>query len=205
MGDAIASLREEFPDLTASKLRYLESEGLIRPQRTARGSRRFSPDDLSELRRILRLQRDEYLPLRIIKEQLAKPARQVGGSATVRPEDLRPRRARAVSPAEMCERAGISRATFDELERFGLITAHDAEALTVCTLVASLQEFGIEPRHLRAFRVAADREIGLVQQAMAPHGGITAAAGAAEREMAGRLAALLTDLHVTLVRAGLPR
>ena len=204
MGELVTLLGEEFPDITPSKVRYLEAEELINPQRTPRGSRRFTQDDVQQLRKILRLQRDAYMPLRVIRETidaLPDESDDVGG---VSPQRLRSRRARAMSPAEICERAGIDRDTFDDLERFGLVVTRDADALAVCTLVARLAEFGIEPRHLRASRVAADREIGLVEQALAPQRGSAGRDPVGEAEARARLLALLVDLHIALVRSGLP-
>ena len=201
MGAVVELLLEEFPDITASKIQYLEAEGLIQPHRTPRGSRRFTDDDVKQLRTVLRLQRDEYLPLRVIRDGLASTSAAGEGPDTVAPQRLRRPRPRSMSPSEICERAGISRSTWDDLERYGLVTSRDSEALQVCTLVARLGEFGIEPRHLRASRVAADREIGLVEQALAPRRG-DAVRDADDR---GQLLALLIDLHVALVRAGLPR
>ena len=205
MGEVVAVLGEEFPGISPSKLRYLESEGLVHPQRTARGSRRFTEDDVHLLRKILRLQRDEYLPLRVIRDSIdALPSSPEGETQTVGTQRLRKRNARPMSPAELCERAGIDRETFDELEKFGLVTTRDSDALAVCTLVGQLAGFGIEPRHLRAFRVAADREIGLVEQALAPRRGSPGRDPVGDAEERARLLALLVDLHLALVRSGLP-
>lgn len=205
MGDAVALLQEEFPDITASKVRYLEAEGLIHPQRTARGSRRFTDEDLTLLRRILRLQRDDYLPLRVIRDSLdSLPEGGEVGSAGVSSQRLRKRSARTMSPAELCERSGIDRETLDELEKAGLVSSRDSDGLAICVLVGRLAEFGIEPRHLRASRVAADREIGLVEQALAPRRGAPGRDPVGEADERTRLLALLVDLHIALLRAGLP-
>ena len=205
MGEVVALLGEEFPGITASKVRYLESEGLVHPQRTARGSRRFTDDDVQLLRRILRLQRDEYLPLRVIRDNIESlPATSDGEAPSVGTQRLRKRNPRAMSPAELCERSGISRETLDELEKFGLVSTRDSDGLAVCSLVGQLADFGIEPRHLRAFRVAADREIGLVEQALAPRRSATGRDPVGDAEERARLLALLVDLHLALVRSGLP-
>lgn len=200
MGAVVQALSEEFPDISASKIRYLETEGLIRPHRTARGSRRFTDDDVRQLRQVLRLQRDEYLPLRVIREGLSSTSVADGDAAAVSPQRLRPARPRAMSVSELCERAGITRSTLDDLEKYGLISSRDSQALEICTLVARLGAFGIEPRHLRSSRVAADREIGLVEQALAPRKGDPVR----DADDRGQLLALLIDLHIALVRAGLP-
>ena len=149
------------------------------------------------MRRILRLQRDEFLPLAVIGERIdeAEPAT---GGGTVAAARLRPRRARSMSPAEVSQRAGVDIATLAELQVHGLVTDMDSVAVEICRLVARLGQFGIEPRHLRSFRVAADREVGLVEQAMAPRRGSEAVAR--EQQRRSELLALLLDLHVALVR-----
>ncbi len=209
IGAAVAALSEEFPDLTVSKVRYLEDQGLIAPGRTSRGSRRYDEADLSRLRRILRLQRDEYLPLTVIRDVVDRGDDSPDTIPEITARDLRPRAARPLTVGELVERSGADRQTIAELERYGLIRARDTDALEICRIVAELGRFGIEPRHLRAFRVAADREIGLVDQALAPHrpGGTAAKPGrsrAHEREVTGQLLALCIELHVSLVRSGLP-
>ena len=198
IGAVVAELAEEFPDLTASKIRYLEAEGLIEPMRTARGSRRYADADVDRLRRILRLQRDEFLPLSVIAERLAQPDAPASGPGTVAATRLRAPRPRRMSSAEVAQRGGVDAATLKELTAHGLVTEMDSSAVDVCRLVARLREYGIEPRHLRSFRVAADREIGLVQQALAPRRG--SASSLEERELTAQLLALLLDLHVALVR-----
>jgi hypothetical protein len=192
-------LSEEFPDLTASKVRYLEAEGLLEPMRTPRGSRRYADVDVDQLRRILRMQRDEFLPLSVIAERLTLPDNSSDRTtASVAPSRLRPPRARRMTAAEVAQRGGVDAATLKELTAHGLVIEMDTTAVEVCRLVARLGEYGIEPRHLRSFRVAADREIGLVQQALAPHRG--SASSLEERELTADLLALLLDLHVAILR-----
>ena len=198
IGAVVAELSEEFPDLTASKIRYLEAEGLIEPLRTARGSRRYVDAETERLRRILRLQRDEFLPLSVIAERLAQPDAPESGIASVPATRVRAPRPRRMSSAEVAQRGGVDAATLKELAAHGLITEMDSSAVGVCRLVARLREYGIEPRHLRSFRVAADREVGLVQQALAPRRGSTSSLE--ERELTAQLLALLLDLHIALVR-----
>ncbi|MFM9134640.1 MAG: MerR family transcriptional regulator [bacterium] len=204
-----------------SKVRYLEDQGLISPARTPRGSRRYTEADVARLRRILRLQRDEYLPLHVIRDvvdglAVEGPAdatgdarESVSGQPAAIARDLRPRAARPLTLSELSEGSGLDRQGIADLERYGLIRSRDTDALGICRIVADLGRFGIEPRHLRAFRVAADREIGLVEQALAPHrpGGSAAKTGpsrAHEREVTGQLLSLCIALHVSLVRTGLP-
>ena len=197
IGVVVGQLHGEFPDVSVSKIRYLETQGLIQPQRTARGSRRYSAQDISTLRRILHLQRDEFLPLSVIKERLLTPDAdtEVTSIATSR---LRRSRQRSLNPSEVAHQSGISESTLEELQSFGLVIGLDTSAVDVGRAVARLRTYGIEPRHLRSFRVAADREIGLVGQALAP---LTGSLSSAEvREEGARLLALLLDLHVALLR-----
>lgn len=197
IGAVVSELQQEFPDLTASKVRYLESEGLIEPLRTSRGSRRYADVDVDRLRRILRLQRDEFLPLSVIRDRLGH-AEDADTSPSVPAERLRPSRPRPMSAAEVAQRGGVDAATLEELVDHGLITTMDATAVEICRLVDHLSAFGIGARHLRSFRVAADREVGLVQQALAPRRGSASAVEESQRR--SELLALLLDLHVALLR-----
>jgi DNA-binding transcriptional MerR regulator len=198
IGAVVAELAEEFPDLTASKVRYLEAEGLLEPMRTARGSRRYTDEDVDRLRRILRMQRDEFLPLAVIVERLAQPDTSTSDASAVPATRLRTPRPRRMTAAEVAQRGGVDAATLKELTAHGLVSEMDSGAVDICRLVVRLQEYGIEPRHLRSFRVAADREVGLVQQALAPRRGSPSTLE--ERELTSQLLAVLLDLHVALVR-----
>jgi DNA-binding transcriptional MerR regulator len=198
IGAVVTELAEEFPDLTASKVRYLEAEGLLEPMRTARGSRRYADADIDRLRRILRMQRDEFLPLSVIVERLAQPDTSTSNASAVPATRLRIPRPRRMTAAEVAQRGGVDAATLKDLTAHGLVSEMDSGAVDICRLVVRLQEYGIEPRHLRSFRVAADREVGLVQQALAPRRG--SASTLEERELTSQLLALLLDLHVALVR-----
>jgi DNA-binding transcriptional MerR regulator len=173
IGAVCDRLKEEFPDISISKIRYLEGEGLVTPARTRGGYRLFGEEELQRLETILRLQRDEFLPLKVIREELEKPTS---------PERRR-RRARGLRDAEdeldqatLCERAGIDRRLARELEEYGLLAPRveggerlysesDAEIAAVCGRLAG---FGIAPRHLRTFRTSVDRETGLLEAAIAP-------------------------------------
>jgi len=167
IGTVCDELKAEFPDVSISKIRYLEGEGLLSPKRTEGGYRLFSEDDLERLRTILRLQRDEFLPLRVIREELAagaaKERRRRTTAALGGHEDDE------IGAEELCERAGVARARVRELEQFGLIEAPftelDVEIAEVCERLA---RFGIAPRHLRAFRTAADREAGMLEALVLP-------------------------------------
>lgn len=167
IGAVCRRLKAEFPDVSISKIRYLEGEGLVTPRRTQGGYRLFSEDDLERLQTILRMQRDEFLPLRVIREELATGAavaRRKRATATlgeVEADDL--------GVDELCERAGVDPARARELEQFGLLEAPysdlDVEIAAVCQRLA---RYGIAPRHLRAFRTAADREAGLLEALVLP-------------------------------------
>ena len=173
IGTVRGMLREEFPDISISKIRYLEDQGLLTPRRTQGGYRLFSEEDVERLETILRLQRDEFLPLRVIRQELASPAAR----------DRKRRRATGLAGeedeldlVELCERAGIDARLARELEEFGLLAPRtqggdkryresDAEIALAC---GQLARFGVAPRHLRGFRTAADREAGLIEQLVAP-------------------------------------
>jgi DNA-binding transcriptional MerR regulator len=172
IGAVCRALREEFPEVSISKIRYLEDQGLLAPRRTQGGYRLFGEDDVERLRTILRLQRDEFLPLRVIRQELTSTVTErhrrrplVLGEG----ED-------EIELEELCRRAGISADLARELEGFGLIEARgsgasrryaesDADVAAAC---AELARFGLTPRHLRPFRSSADREVALVGQVAAP-------------------------------------
>jgi DNA-binding transcriptional MerR regulator len=171
IGTVCRMLKDEFPDISISKIRYLEDQGLLAPRRTQGGYRLFSEEDVERLETILRLQRDEFLPLRVIRQELASPAAR----------DRKRRRALDAEEAELdldelCERAGIDVRLARELEDFGLLTSRtqggqrrysDLEA-DIAQACGRLAHYGIAPRHLRAFRNAADREAGLIEQVVGP-------------------------------------
>ncbi len=225
IGDVLAVLRPDFPDVTISKIRFLESEGLVQPERTSSGYRKFSHADVERLRYVLACQRDQYLPLKVIREHLEaidrglEPPTGVEGprvpralvstdgmpsSDTFRPAPSEVR----LSRGEILEASGLDDALLTQLEGYGLITkrgAHyDGEALTVASTVAEMSAFGIEPRHLRTFKVAADREVGLVEQVVTPLLRQRDPEGQQRADDAIRqLASLSVRLHAALVKAGL--
>ena len=227
IGEVLAQLRPEYPDVTISKIRFLEAEGLIEPERTPSGYRKFSREDVARLRYVLSAQRDQYLPLRVIKAHLEaidrglEPPDAAGGGpqvprALVAADGLpgpdtfgRDTSELRLSRDELIDAASIEPAQLSQLEQFGLVTArpggfYDGDALVIAKTVAEMSRFGLEPRHLRAFRAAADREVGLVEQVVAPlvRQRNPEARGRAE-EVARELAALSVKLHATLVRSGL--
>lgn len=224
IGAVLAFLRDDFPEVTISKIRFLEAEGLVEPQRTPSGYRKFSPADVERLAYVLRMQRDHYLPLRVIREHLdaiergeAPPALP---AADTRPGPLEEADRELTAGAEAASGVRLGRAellaaaeagetALAEWEAYGLVApgpdgGYDGEALQVARLVAELGRYGLEPRHLRAMKAAADREIALVEQVVAPlrrhrNPQTRAHAEATARE----LATLSVRLHAAMVQAGL--
>ncbi|MDV6014622.1 MerR family transcriptional regulator [Haloechinothrix sp. LS1_15] len=229
IGAVLAQLRPEFPDVTISKIRFLESEGLVRPARTAAGYRQFSGADVERLRFVLAAQRDHYLPLRVIREQLdaidrgLEPStptprlpRQLAslpgeGDGVPTADDFASPREVRLTKEELLSEAGIDEGMLAELERYGLITPgmagfYDQDAVHIARTVRSLTGYGIEPRHLRAFRSSADREVGLLEQVVTPvsrHRDTEARARA--DEVVRELAALSVTLHTLLVKSGIKK
>jgi DNA-binding transcriptional MerR regulator len=205
IGEVLAQLQPEFPDISTSKIRFLEAEGLIEPARSRSGYRRFSAADIERLRYILTMQRDSYLPLRVIRERLADAA---GGSEAA---DGQPPAVRA--PADLTRRqlldaAEISESELTELEDYGLIRRvgrlYGADALAVARALTALRQYGVQARHLRAVKAAADREANLVEQVVAPQ---LRQRGPGARDAAARTAWQIADLtlrlHATLVESAL--
>jgi len=271
IGEVLTLLQLEYPDVTISKIRFLESQGLLNPERTPSGYRKFHDDDIERLRWILLQQRDHFLPLKVIKERLASgdlsdgppdgvlpferqsanasesdqsgtssrtsavgslvegpaerpapsprgrkrhPTGHTKGEPTPQPsgEDEPAPPEVALTTEELCAQSGLTPAEVDELERYGLLTArsmghvdfYDEEALVVARLAAGFGRFGIEPRHLRMYKVSADREAGLFEQLITP---LLRQRRAAARdqavEMLEELAELADDLRAVMVRASL--
>ena len=225
IGQVLDRLRADFEDISIPKIRFLESEGLVKPERTPAGYRKFSEADIERLRYILRMQRDHYLPLKVIGEHLdaidrgleppapepvvpTVPKVALGADGLPAPESFRRTDRLRLSRKELIKVAEIDDDLLGELESYALIapsaTGHyDTDALVIARTARELADFGIEPRHLRAFRTAADREIGLIQQVVAPRRGRDAGAAARAEEAASEIAALSVRLHATLVKAGL--
>jgi DNA-binding transcriptional MerR regulator len=201
IGEVLAQLSGEFPDVRISKIRFLESEGLIEPARSPSGYRRFSRRDVERLRYILTAQRDHYLPLRVIKEKLDSP----DGAEQL---PVAPGAGAMLSRGELIEAAGIDANGLDQLEEFGLVRRrgrqYGQDALAVARLVAALGTFGVQARHLRAIKAAAERETSLIEQVVAPllH---QRSPGAVDRagQTARDIAALSMRLHAALVEAEL--
>ena len=173
IGTVCTRLKAEFPDISISKIRYLEDQGLLAPRRTQGGYRLFNEEDVERLETILRLQRDEFLPLRVIRQELA--------SATGTKERKRRRAGLSavehdLSVIELCDRADIAPELAKELEDYGLLAprVEDGEKLyregdaDIAAACGKLSRYGIAPRHLRAFRTSADREAGLLEAIVSP-------------------------------------
>lgn len=225
IGQVLDRLRTDFEDISIPKIRFLESEGLVKPERTPSGYRKFSEADIARLRYVLRMQRDHYLPLKVIGEHLdamdrglqppapepvvpTVPKVAMGADGLPAPESFRRSDRLRLSRKELVKVAEIDEALLAQLEEFALITPsatghYDTDALVIAQTARELADFGIEPRHLRAFRSAADREVGLIQQVVAPRRGRDAGASARAEEAVSEIAALSVRLHATLVKAGL--
>jgi len=203
IGQVLDELSSEFPDISPSKIRFLEAEGLIQPLRSSSGYRRFSAADIKRLRFILTAQRDEYLPLRVIRERLDALDGTVTGTGTGADGAAVP--AVAMTRSELLAAAAAAEDLLAELEDYGLIRrarSYGAQALGVLRSAVRLGDYGIQPRHLRVIKAAADREAALVEQAVAP---LTRQKGSREPALraARDVAAHIARLHATLVEDGL--
>ena len=233
IGEVLGQLRADFPDVSISKIRYLEAEGLVEPARTPSGYRKFSQDDVERLRYILTLQRDHFWPLRVIREALdafdrgfeppavgpgGAPGSPRAGARRRQPgRTRRPSSGRGAGPADDPGRAGRpppawTSATSGQLETFGLLTplarvgTSTRPRSAIAHAAAELAAYGIEPRHLRPFRTAADREVGLVEQVVTPLArGRGDDAQARPARPRGRSRRCCVQLHAALVKAGLGR
>jgi DNA-binding transcriptional MerR regulator len=242
IGAVLDLLRPDFPDVTISKIRFLESEGLVTPQRSPSGYRRFTAYDSARLRFILTAQRDQYLPLKVIKAQLdsqpdgalpgrdslypvprlvgvdepRRPAADAAGAPIVSP-GVSPGTAVAggtgspvavrLSREDLRERSGVGEELLTALRKAGVITTgpggfFDEHSVVIAQCAAALAEYGVEPRHLRAFRSAADRQSDLIAQIAGPVGkaGTTGARDRAD-DLAREVAALAISLHTSLIKS----
>jgi DNA-binding transcriptional MerR regulator len=208
IGEVLARLRSEFPDVSVSKIRFLESEGLIEPARSPSGYRRFDAADVERLRYILTAQRDQYLPLRVIKERLLPPPDGLASGSTAGGDGSDQRGGGSMSRRELLGAAGIDDSQLADLETFGLIRrvgrAYGRDALQVASAAGVLGRYGVEARHLRAVRAAAEREISLIEQLVAP---MLRQRSPQARSQAGRtareIAAVVLRLHGALIEAAL--
>ena len=231
IGQVLAVLRPDFPEISISKIRFLESEGLVSPQRAESGYRRYTDADVERLRYVLAVQREHYVPLKVIRDHLAQIDRGLnppllgsvrqpdgaeagGGSASEAPAPSPPATAAAaakaplrLSRAELLEASGLTEAALSELERNQIIltrrgtSSYGRDALTLAVAARRLGEYGLDGRHLRAFKMAADREVGLVEQAIAPH--VRRAGG--NRDVSAEVTQLVISFHAALVRTAMER
>jgi DNA-binding transcriptional MerR regulator len=233
IGAVLELLRPDFPDVTISKIRFLEAEGLLTPQRAASGYRRFTAYDCARLRFILTAQRDHYLPLKVIRAQLDAqpdgalppsgspygvprlvPDSEAGFGAGYQAGSDAGSDVKAMSPAairlsreDVLERSGVDDELLTALLRAGVITTgpggfFDEHAVVILRCARALSEYGVEPRHLRAFRSAADRQSDLIAQIAGPM--VKAGrAGARDRadDLAREVAALAITLHTSLIKS----
>lgn len=215
IGEVLTLLKREFPDVSISKIRFLETEGLVTPERTPSGYRRFAERDIEQLRAVLTLQRDQYLPLKVIREHLdaeTDEAPVVVAGSGLRADDFRAGAGRVrLTRTELAEQVGLPESVIAQLESNGLVVCtagghYDEDALAIASVVARLSEFGVEPRHLRGFRVTADRDSGLLDQIATPYTRPRdQEARARAQETIRELAALFVQLHAALLRAELVR
>ena len=228
IGQVLTVLSGEFPDISISKIRFLESEGLITPQRAPSGYRRYAEHDVERLRYVLSVQREHYLPLKVIREHLemmdrgqtppepktldaAAPTTSGATSAPVAPTPAAPpaapKKALRLSRQDLLEASGLSEAGLVELERTGIVVPrrggsfYGRDALTLAIAARRLGEYGIDGRHLRAFKMSADREVGLVEQAIAPY--VRRAGG--NKDVSGEVTQLVISFHAALVRTAMER
>ena len=209
IGQVLALLQPEFPELTPSKLRFLEEQRLVSPARTAAGYRKFSRTDVDRITIVLSMQRDQYLPLKVIRTHLeaidngetpALPGATNGASFLAG--------ARRYRRDELIDAAGGTRALLDEAVSASLLPAADVygdDAVGVLRSLAVLRSVGIEARHLRGLRAAAEREAALVERAIAPSRRSDAAGKARAAERALELAEHLETVHASVVRSALAR
>lgn len=250
IGQVLASLKNEFDDISISKIRFLESSGLIAPQRAPSGYRRYTDDDVDRLRYILRIQKTQYLPLKVIREHLESldrglesPRLDTVGSQSNGPDgadgegapeqasqpdpdtgsggdgqqpqtdasadashDAKPIR---LSRSELLQASGLTESALNELESIQVVTPrrgtshYGREALAIAVAARRLAVYGIDSRHLRAFKLAADREIGLVEQALAPH--VRGGGRNKRQEVTSEVTQLVIGVHAALIRIGMER
>lgn len=212
IGQVLSKLTAEFPELTPSKLRFLEERGLVHPARTQSGYRKFSQNDLSRLRLILSLQRDCYLPLAVIKDYLADldaglnppmPGAGLAGGASIL------QTGRRMSRDELTKAAGATPMLVQDAFSASVLTpaeAYGEDSLVVLKALVELQRSGIEPRHLRGFRQATERELGLIESALMPVARRRDPSSRAKvAEMAVEIAGQLEIVRSSLIRSALGR
>jgi DNA-binding transcriptional MerR regulator len=208
IGEVLAQLRAEFPDVSVSKIRFLETEGLIQPARSPSGYRKFTPADVVRLRYILTAQRDQYLPLRVIKDQLDAGEEEDGSGGAAGYPTLAGGPAGPLTRRELLVATGLDEARLAELEDFGLVRRsgrqYGPDALKAARAIVALDGYGVQARHLRVLRASAERETALIEQVVAP---TLRQRSPGARDRAGRtareIAAIALQLHAALIEAAL--
>lgn len=224
IGEVLNLLKEEFPDITISKIRFLESQGLLQPERTPSGYRKFYQEDVERLRYILSQQKERFLPLKVIKKQLSAldesgqpvPGRPLAAalSPVPPPEALPEEEGQIFSRDGLAAAAGLETEELAELERYGVVEARTTadgkvfseEDLKICRLAKAFMRHGLEARHLRMYKVFADKEAALFEQLVEP---VTRQRNPEAKKIArstlGDLAALARELKHELLKRRLRR
>lgn len=222
IGQVLAILKPEFDDISISKIRFLESEGLISPERAPSGYRRYAESDIDRLRYILDVQKNHYLPLKVIREHLDMMDRgqeppplgnaRTGGDgaepeASTTSQPRPPKRAIRITRRELLELSGLSEPALAELEKHQLVVPrrgtiyYGRDALTVAVISRKLSAFGMDARHLRVVKQAAEREVGLIEQAIAPH----LRRNPSNRTLPAEVMQLVLHAHAAVMRSQLPQ
>ncbi|HJM28770.1 MAG: MerR family transcriptional regulator [Acidimicrobiales bacterium] len=199
------ALRDEFPDISISKVRFLETKGLITPERSASGYRRYSEKDLNQLRWVLKMQRDHFLPLNVIRERLGTPNKKSDSTSFQLPQidpAIPPDETLEFSKEDLIKRTGIPEPTFSDLEQYGILPkrshkageTYNADDLFVTQIIVRFLSFGIEPRHLRHVKRSSDSEAALIDQRL------TGLSGKEVSRAVSELAKLGNDLKSLLLR-----
>ena len=222
IGQVMAILKTDYPDLSVSKIRYLESEGLLSPERAPSSKyRKYAESDIDRLRYILDSQKNHYLPLKVIRENLdmmdrgeqppapassPMPVDEAGVEAEVAPHPAAPKRAIRVSRRELLRLSGLSEPALRALEREGLVTPrrgtayYGRDALTVAVVARKLAEYGMDVRHLKLVKQAAEREVGLIEQAVTPY----LRRNPGSRQVPTEVMQLVLHAHAAIMRSNMP-
>ncbi|MFT3862156.1 MerR family transcriptional regulator [Micropruina sp.] len=226
IGQVLSVLKADFPDVSISKIRFLESEGLIAPERAPSGYRRYAESDIARLRYILTVQKSHYLPLKVIREHLEAMDRgedpprlePLTGAAAATdvplpnatpagPAQRSSKRPIRITRRELLELSGLSEVSLAELERHALVSPrrgtvyYGRDALTVAVAARKLAAYGMDARHLRVVKQAAEREVGLIEQAIAPH----LRRSQSPQQLAQEVMQLVMHAHAAIMRSTMPQ
>lgn len=227
IGQVLSVLKGDFPDISISKIRFLESEGLISPERAPSGYRRYAESDIVRLRYILTVQKSHYLPLKVIREHLeamdrgeepprleplagAAAATEVPSVTAGTGNGQQPRSSKRpirITRRELLELSGLSEASLSELERHALVNPrrgtvyYGRDALTIAVAARKLAAYGMDARHLRVVKQAAEREVGLIEQAIAPH----LRRSQSPQQLAQEVTQIVMHAHAAIMRSTMPQ